>query len=615
MTLDFLPSSDYPTNTVTDGQFLYRSLGSFWTQLFTDKEALRGYTLGMAEELIQSYYNLVEVVKQFSVKEIDIFHREKWKALLIKKSEFNALPVQAGDNLVFGLQSAADPLYASKLFRVGYPKESASAYSFKPPFSIKRFGALANRILSPSLLLLPGVDIIFKDDALLFNRNLFAEPSIPRAKLITDTGVQATYIDTSGKTQDDEFIVLWLYDVEQDHEALYDNFGVLFDLYLPTSQNYKDLLKALMNLAVEGPTITALNKAIAALMDVPIVIEPTETVEDIYDLATHTYIVTDKNVYRAPVDYQLQSYVIVGAKLHAGDILTDNASLYDTAVDPSWWKREVATDKLGFASHVFAASLTRQLFFANTASIITYSSNTGRITFPVQGNAEDVQSFQDYINLPENKEEIMAVLRLSATSTTMVVNPLDFVFNHFFKNNTLFIRLTFYTDTQINLFFNLFGVIRQYLSPHVYLLLYVNMYRPTEELDNLNSSLSIAAFPGVTFCADGSTNTGVRPGVFPADTMYYKDYVNRMFCVSKGPLKSGYPLYADGTTRYGGTLNLDTLYMSDSVIVEGATGAANRSIKCGLLRTDIPLSVKPIGESVFRRPTNREIPTILLIDF
>jgi hypothetical protein len=84
MTLDFLPPSSYPTNTVTDGQFLYRSLGSFWTQLFTDKEALKGYTLGMAEEMVQSYYNLVEVVKQFSVKDIDVLHREKWKALLIK---------------------------------------------------------------------------------------------------------------------------------------------------------------------------------------------------------------------------------------------------------------------------------------------------------------------------------------------------------------------------------------------------------------------------------------------------------------------------------------------------------------------------------------------------
>jgi hypothetical protein len=141
------------------------------------------------------------------------------------------------------------------------------------------------------------------------------------------------------------------------------------------------------------------------------------------------------------------------------------------------------------------------------------------------------------------------------------------------------------------------------------------MQRPVDDLTHLNSSVSIAAYPGLTFCADGSTITGARPGTHPADAVYYKDYVNRMFCVSKGPLKSGRPLYADGTTRYGGVNNLDTLYMSDSVVVEGATGAANRSIKHGLLRTNIPLLVTPPGESAARRPTNREIPSILLIDF
>ena len=623
MTLDFLPPSDYPTNSVTDGQFLYRSLGSFWTQLFSDKDVLKGYTLGMAEEMIQSYCNLVEVVKQFSVKEIDLFHRERWKALTIKKSEFNSLTVQSGDGLVFGQQPVTDALYANKLFRVGFPKESSNAYSFKPPFSIKKFGALANRILSPSLILLPGIDIIFKDDALLFNKNLFTDPHIPRAKLITDDGVQATYTDTAGNVLGDEFIVLWLYNVEQDDQELYNNFGVLFDIQLPTSQSYKDLLKAIMNLAVEGPTINALNKAIAALMDVPVIIEPNEVVEDSYDFGNYTYIITNKNTYRVPVAYKLHPSVTVGAKLHAGDILTNNARIFDTAIDPSWWKREVTANTLGFASHVFAANLTRQLFFANTVSPITYVPSTDKLVFPVQGNAADVQSFQDYINLPANKTLIMSALRLTQTATTVAVNPLDFVFNHFFKNNTLFIRLVFYSDAQINTFFNLLGELQRYLSPHVYLLLYINLQRPVDDVANLNSSVSIAAYPGLTFCADGSTSTGARPGI-PSEVdasgskPYYKDYLNRMFCVSKGPLKqtgaTGYPLYADGTAKYGGTVNLDTLTMSSSTAVEGATGAGG-SIKCGLLRTDIPLTVQPIGESVPRRPTNREIPSILLVDF
>ena len=614
MILDFVPSTDFPSNTVTDGQFLYRSLGSFWTSMFSEKECLKGYTLGMAEELIQSYYNLVEVVRQFSVKEIDVLHKERWKALTIKKSEFNSVPIQAGDALVFGVQPSSDPLYANKIFRVGFPKEAANVYSFKPSFSVKKFGAIANRIISPSVLYLPGVDIIVKEDALIFNKNIFADPSIPKAKLITEEGTQATYTTSEGNTIDDEFVVLWIYNLEQDTNSLYSNFGVLFDIQMPSSQNYKELLKAVMNLSVDGPSIAALNQTFAALMNVPIIIEPTETVEDIYDLSPYTYVVTDKNVYRAPIDYMLHASVVRGAKLHVGDILTDNVRLFDTSIHPTWWITEIDANTLGFSNHVFAANVDRQLFFENTASLITYNYTTGRIIFPVKGDSADVQLFQDYVNLPENKTTILSALGLSTTQTSSTaVNPLDFVFRHIFKNNTLFVKLSFYSTEQLETFFSLLGDIRKYLPPHVYLLMYVNMERTVDELINLNSCVTVPAYGTAKFSADGSTSTGARPGVFDDDTkMYYKDYANRMFCVAKGPLRNAQPLYADGTSRYSNVDNLDTLSVNNTLTVQGAVGPG---IKCGLLRTQIPLTVQPIGETVPRRPTNREIPTLLLIDF
>ena len=88
MSVEFI-TKNYPANDVTDGQFLYRSLGSFWTYIFSDKNLLKGYTTGMAEELIQAYYTLTEVINQYSVKDVPILHKEKWYPLKIKKSEFN----------------------------------------------------------------------------------------------------------------------------------------------------------------------------------------------------------------------------------------------------------------------------------------------------------------------------------------------------------------------------------------------------------------------------------------------------------------------------------------------------------------------------------------------
>ena len=126
-----LLSENFPAVDATDGQYLYRSLGSFWTQIFQDKNALKGYTTGMAEELIQAYYNLIEAIQQLSVKEIPLLHKEKWQPLTIKKSEFNKTPfVFEKNGAVFGYQPDDSALYANQMFRFGFPKQTGGADTF-----------------------------------------------------------------------------------------------------------------------------------------------------------------------------------------------------------------------------------------------------------------------------------------------------------------------------------------------------------------------------------------------------------------------------------------------------------------------------------------------------
>jgi hypothetical protein len=122
-------------------------------------------------------------------------------------------------------------------------------------------------------------------------------------------------------------------------------------------------------------------------------------------------------------------------------------------------------------------------------------------------------------------------------------------------------------------------------------------------IGNLNTGVRIPEYPSQVFSSDGSNSlTGARPGTADTDPNYYKDYTNRMFCVAVGPYKSGQPLHADGTAKFDEVLNLDEL-------------AAGTYIKAGTLRTEIPEYIIPPGESTPRRPSTREIPAILLIDF
>jgi hypothetical protein len=671
MAIQFLTKT-FPANDATDGQFLYRSLGSFWTRLFSNKNMLKGYTIGMAEELIQAYYTLIETINQYSVKDIPLLHKEKWHPLKIKKSEFNKTKFifeKAG--AVFGLQSETDPYYPSSLFRFGTPKETAgTVYSFQPKDGLVKFGAIADRVISPALLLLPGVDVIADKTTLFFNKDLFNEPNIPKVKLVGDLGESITYIDSDGSVVEDEYIILWCYEAEIDNEELYKNFGVLFDIQLPTSKSYKELLKTLMNMSVEGPTIATLSSAFASLCGVQFIIEPHEIVEDVYSDDLGKYIITDRHVYRVESDRMLSRDVKIGARLQCGQILTDDIKFLDTCISGDWWNKEIKAVKLGFSSHIFLAGGKNQLFLDNSPSIITYTR--GKLNFPIGGRPEDVTNFQKHINAPVNRvglvdslglhdfvpvtieDETILEVRKNADFSQYVItdhnayyisrdrtllpevqegqkilkgtnlvqlreseeiedlfslgesrvidiNPMDFIFKTILKNNTALLKLAFYSSVQIDTFFKLLPLIKNYLPPHVYILLYMNYNIPKENWENFNNGLRINEFPTQYFSLDGSLRNGRRPGA-PGSNNYYKDYKNRLFCVSISPQKNGEPLHSDN--------NLDTFNVDNSLASNNSAG-----IRAGKMRTEIPESITPSGQTYTRRPSTREIQSILLIDF
>jgi hypothetical protein len=601
MTINFL-SDKFPTRDVTDGQYLYLSLGSFWNYIFNDKNALKGYTTGMAEELIQSYYRLTEVVQQYSIKDTPILRKEKWKPLVIKKSEFNRAPfVFDDDGAVFGYQPDTDKYYANKIFRFGFPKETTDKlYSFAPPFPLKKFGLIANRVIAPSFVMIPGVDVLYDNNVLYFNDNLFDNQYIPRGRVVEEFGVSKTFVDSEGRTIDDEFIILWVYNSEEDKEDLHSNFGTLLDLYLPTSESYKQILSALFNLLVDGPNIRALNIVFAAFNKTPIILENKETIEEIYTLDNIQYVISDKNVYKLPSDQELASYVKPGAVLDSGRVISNNIKVIDAVINPAWWQHEIQTNKLAFSSHVFAANTKSQLFFENSVKLVTYIN--GVLTFPVVGRDNDVEAFQQYINEPDRKAEIVKIFGQKLEDNfSLAINPVDFVFKNIFKNNTLLLKLNFNTDIELSQFFELLPNIQQHLPSHVYILIYLTLRLPPDNIDNLNHGLTIPEFGSQAFSLDGSLPlTGARPQLpGGTDLNYYKDYINRLFCVSVGPYRNGYPLHHE--------TNLDQVYLngdSNSVrVIEGS------------LRTEIPETIQPIGEDYPRTPSTREIPTVLLIDF
>jgi len=598
MNLGFL-SSEYPSNDYTNSNNLYMSLGSFWTQVFQETGTLKGYTLATAEELIQSYYSLIETLNSYSVKEIAIFNKVKWQPLVIQKSKFNYTPIEfAPKSVVFGSQPASDVYYAGQTFRFGKSKSTSNGvFSFSPDFELRKFSIIADKVVSPSTLYLNGVDVVIDSSNLLyFNTDIFSNSNIPKTNLINNNGTPATFVDQNGVTQNDQIIILWCYNAENDTQELYKNFGSLFDLRLDSSKTYKAILEGVINLFVAGPTINAIKSIMAAFNGVLPVINPEEVIQDIYSDNLYNYVITDKVVYKFEKYQNVLKNLNIGSVVHAGDVLVDTVQIYDYLIDRHWWKTVTNTPKIGLSPHIFIGSYKHQLFFSTSPELVTRNIN-GVINFPVLGNSSDIAQFNSFLNAEENIQSNLAALGLNNPGNTAVIVPADFIFNNFIKNNTALIKFNFYTPDDVAVFFNHFPIIQKYLPPHVYIMLYINLNLSADTYSGMNSRYTIPGFPGAVFSLDGSNYDGTRPKKGANDPGYYKDYKTRLFCLSKTPhAYDGNPLFYSE--------NLEKLTLANSSVARGGTGP--RAID-GKVFTNIPITNPP--------KTNADIPTVLLIDF
>lgn len=540
--MDYQYSFDFAENR--SAEYLYRSLGSFWSDIFQEKATIKGYTLGVAEEMVQRYFDLVETINAYSVKDINIFHREKWKAITLYKSKINQQPfVFEEGHAVFGVQPDLDEYYGGAVFQFGKAKVPTSdIYTYYVGDELINFGVLADRILDPSVVLTYGNDVKIVDKALFFNKNIFEMDEIPKFKLIGENGVVQTYADSSGAVLEEEVMVLWAYNGTTSKDALYYNFGYIFNLQFENDQFFKDLLISLFAINVNGPTVNTIKRCCAAFMEAPISKHPVEIVEDIFQDSVSTYVVTDKECYKFSSSFNLASNITVGATLIEGSLITNSIAYYDglsagTSIvygkgitGTGWWLKDGLIDgRLAVSKYLFYGTYTHQLLFANELAVIAINED-GDIVFPVEGNPDDVATFHSYINVPARRDEIKSKLGLVNPGDTYVIVPVNFLLENFLKNNTAMLKFEFYNDKQRSRFLSILPIIKSQLPPYIYLILKVDLIMDTEVYEELNDTLSISFDSGTqVLSADGSNTVGLIEELSPYG---YKDVRNRLFELS-----------------------------------------------------------------------------------
>lgn len=571
-----------------DEIYLLKSLGSFWNQIFSERETLKGYCRGLSEELIQEYLVFIETLNSFSIKNIPAFNKTRWYPLSIKKSEFNKVPLffEAND-AVFGAQPASS-FYNGKVFEFGVSKSpSDDVYVVKIDSNINSINLITDQIVNPSHFFIKNLNFVKKNDELFFNVNIF-DLNATKNNVIDNQGKIATYVDANGVTQVDQEVVFWIYNVDIDLDNISEHFGYIYDFKIADKEKYRDIIEKLMSLSVTGPVVDKFKRLVAAFSGFSLVKSDGEIIESILTADEAKYVVTDKEVYRFNVLDNFAKGLKIGQVLTKGQCLVDVFEYYDAIENPSWWKGIFSEDKkIGFSQHVFVGNYQKQLFLSNSLDLITLSKDDV-LYFPVIGADVDVLEFQKWINLPDNKTEIKSKLGL-VISTNPTLNkqvypiiPIDFVFTNFFKNNLSFIVYRLRSNDDFLTFFNYFSVIRKYLPAHIYILIDIQFNIDFDLFNTLNGSYNNN---GTILNSDGSNSVGA----ITASNLQMTNLTVDMFKMAITPGRGGsnLPLYF--------AANMDPFYLGGNVVPK---------IKDGKIFTYIPNGA-----------TTRDIPSIQLIDF
>lgn len=639
MSISDFPIHEYPTVGFTNSNTLYASLGSFWTQIFSEKATLKGYTLAQSEELTQSYLNLIETVNSFSVEDVPIFHTERWFPFRVKKSLYNNVTqlFRSSDDPeyeVFGPQKGTptDKYYEGVTFLFGYPKTPvAEVYGIDVPTELKGFSILTNRIINPTVVLTAELDYRINSNVCYFNQDIFALSDVPRYNVFDDNGQQVYYTDKQGVSQPEQEIILWAYNADIDSQILFKNFGYVFEINMDNTAFFKEILKSVVSLFVDGPTVQSIRALACAFLGVSPIIETEETIEDSYVTGDVRFVITDKHVYRCDSYYTLlkdfrqtstdPDTIKKGTKVYAGDVIVDAAEYFDYVQSGDWWRNglvpKAAYDsvtgvitrypEMSFPPHLFVGNNKFHFVFKNDLELVTRDS-AGNIHFPITGDVTDIAAFHTYINDPVRQSSIAACLGL-AVGGSIVINPLEFIFQNFLKHGTALIKLNLANVHQAYVFTTFYSVIKDIFPKHVYLMFYLDFRLDSETL-MLNENVTVP-INGVSTPAnfDGSSSATTTYGyMLPESAANYKcDITKRYFCFSHGldlTNYSGVPASAVYTGRkaFDGSSSLPEEVVFANVSTPTLTTGS--AVKEGTLSIAIPVNA-----------SMRDFNTISLLNF
>jgi hypothetical protein len=245
---------------------------------------------------------------------------------------------------------------------------------------------------------------------------------------------------------------LWAYGGEWDWGTTYKQFGYALGLSRASSAEYRDLVNAVFDALVQGPTAASIEAAFSAICGIPLAAGD-EVVEEVWRDAAHLWVSTDKTTYKFAAAAVPQ--VTPGQLLEAGQPLV--RGLRFISLNRGHPAVTAGLRALVLGRGVLAAGFYQELMFEDTEVPldVTYDrAGRAKLSWELAGFPGDVAAFFDDLHaagvaagetlahlLDTRPAEARAANREPPPAALPpTINPLKFLCDNVLRNNAFVVH-------------------------------------------------------------------------------------------------------------------------------------------------------------------------------
>ena len=458
----------YPQNDFDRPDLLLNLLGSYWATTYQGNGLVGDLTYSAAQLAQQTYLQLMELINSVSRYNVPIYHQDNWYGLRILESKVNNDPA-----LLAKYTTPSDNKYLSPATLNYGIAPAQTYYSIAKPKNLVETKVIFNRLTTPTVELIQGIDFWITAELIVFRKNPFDNSLIAKKDILNQTGQVV-----------DRELVLWVYRGKWDWQYVYEQFGYALNLQLKSSEGYKQFINAIFDAFCQGTSIRTQQLALAAAFGVPLTVETTETVEYVVKDSRQLNIITDQHVYQFPLT--ATAIVSVGDVVEAGSFLTDTFQIFELNRGQALSQNQVQALTVG--SGVLAWGFWGDITFENTTTAVVVEPNVDgytKISWSLGGFPFDVDKFWDDVHAAGvAKGQTLAMLldqrpnpvgQPTAAALPSTINPLSFLVSNVLRNNAIVVKVKPGSQLENELEFVPADQLRKIQPPHTIMFVIVEL--------------------------------------------------------------------------------------------------------------------------------------------